>query len=967
MQHSKALAAAVCLALAGSIGVAMPAMATTTAGDHAQQAAQLPNIHYTRFTLPNGLTVIVSPDHKAPVVAVAVWYHVGAAREPAGKTGYAHLFEHLMFEGSAHHKGNYFKPFQKVGATGMNGTTNSDRTNYFETVPTTALDMALWMESDRMGWLLQGLTQASVDQQRGVVQNEKRQDENQPYGLVQENIAAHAYPANHPYHHTTIGSMKDLDAASLDDFRHWFKSYYGPNNATLVLVGDITVAQAKAKALKYFGNIPAGPAVAPLKPWTAARTTSTKGVMHSDVPQTRIYREWNTPADGTHADNLLSLAADVLGGSRSSRLYQRLVYQDKLADNVSVSDRSGKLGSQFVLVVTPKKGADLAKINRAVSDVWAKFLKDGPTAAELERAKTGFRASFVRRLERVGGFSGKAMILGRSETFHGSPDAWRKALADMLAATPTQVRDAARQWLSRGDYTLTVLPVAKGEKPETANQAMANGLGPASGKPVPAKAVSHDWKTVASTVDRSKGVPAVTRFPSLTFPKLQHATLDNGIKVTLAERSDVPLVEMSLQFAGGFASDPDHQPGRANFTMSMLDEGTKDLDSVQISDRTQLLGAQISAGCGLDSCQATLNSLTDKLDPSLALFADIVEHPAFRGADVQRLRGQWIAGIAQEKARPVTLALRTLPNLLYGKGHPYAMPFTGSGTVASIQSLKTTDMRDFMRDYVRPDNVRILVAGDISMDALVKKLNHAFGDWKAPATAVPTRAIAKVAKPAQPRVFLMDRPGSLQSTIFAGVVAPSTKAPNDLAIGLMNGAFGGSFNSRLNLDLREAKHWAYGAHSFLPSALGQRPFMLYASVQTDKTAPSIQSALADAKAITSTQPITDAELAKVKANQVHALPGEFQTNGAVLGELRGMALYQRPDNYVTTLKQRIDAVPLTKVQAAADAIIQPRHFTWVIVGDLARVGASIRALNLGQVTVLDADGQPVKDTAKAAK
>lgn len=973
MQRSFALLAAICLSLAcvscsapsGSGSRTATTSAATASGKTATAAsgntAQLPKIPYTRFTLPNGLTVVVSEDHNAPVVAVAVWYHVGSAREPMGKHGYAHVFEHLMFERSGHHEGEYFAPFEKVGATGMNGTTDDDRTNYFETVPKTALDMALWMESDRMGWLLDGLAKDEVDQQRGVVENEKRQDENEPLGLVvQENIEANAYPQNHPYHHDTIGSMEDLNAASLGDFEHWFKTYYGPDNATLVLVGDITPAEAKAKALKYFGEIPSGPPVAKLQPWAFPRKTSTHGTMYRPVPQTHLYREWNAPAFGSHDDEMLNLAAWVLGGSKTSRLYQRLVYQDKLADDVSVNEVSNELGSEFQLDVQVKKGVAPDKVEAAAADVWKQFLASGPTADELARAKTTMRAMFVRRLEQVGGFGGRAVLLAQGQVYHNDPGAWRKGLETMLKATPDDVRAAARKWLAAGDYTLTVVPVSKAHPLTTAEQAEAGGLGPAPGKPEPVMPAQPETKlhAVASSVDRSKGVPNVTEFPALKFPKLQHATLGNGIEVTLAERKGVPLVEVALQFRSGYASDQGHKWGRANFTMRMLEQGTNELNSVRIAEREQHLGADVNTGCGLDACTVTLNSLADKFNPSLDLVADIVQHPAFRAADIERIRGKWLAGIAQEKSRPVTMALRVMPPLLYGKGHPYAMPFTGTGTVASVKALTPADMHDFMRDYIRPDNVRILVAGDIGMEQLVSDLNKVLGAWQKPASPVPGELVPKVAPPRHARVYLIDRPGSLQSAIFAGVVAPSTKAPDDLAISIMNGAFGGTFTSRLNMDLREHKHWAYGAFSLLPSAMGQRPFLIYAPVQTNETAPSVSAALQQAKAVIGAKPLTVAEIQKIKDQRIHAMPGEYQTTGAVLSAMEGIALYGRPDDYVTQLKPKIEALTDKDVQAAADEVIQPKHLTWVIVGDLSKVGKSVRALHLGPVQVLDANGKP---------
>jgi predicted Zn-dependent peptidase len=521
------------------------------------------------------------------------------------------------------------------------------------------------------------------------------------------------------------------------------------------------------------------------------------------------------------------------------------------------------------------------------------------------------------------------------------------------------VRDAARQWIGKGDYTLTVSPLAKGEQASTEDVAETGGLGPAPGAPAPKPAPKRDWRTVKSDVDRSKGVPAVATFPELSFPTLQHAKLDNGIEVTLAERHDVPLVQAELLFDAGYAADQGRKLGTSSFTMFMLDEGTRDLDSVEIARRKQRLGSYINTGCGLDYCNITLNALADKMVPSLRLMADIAQNPAFRADDIARLRGQWLAGIEQEKARPITMALRVLPPLLYGKGHAYAIPFTGSGTTASIQSLGADDMRRFMADYIRPDNVRILVAGDTTLAQLVPELNAAFGHWKAPASAIPKKNVARVDYPGHARVFLMDRPGSLQSVILAGEVAPSTTAPNNLEIGTMNGAFGGSFTSRLNMNLREGKHWAYGAFSFLQNAVGQRPFMIYAPVQTDKTAPSISEALKEAQAIVGPKPLTSAEIRKVKDNDVRAMPGEYQTVDAVLDAMQGIALYHRPDDYVQTLKSRIEGQGDKSVQAAADEVIKPDHLTWVIVGDLAKIGPSVRALKLGPVQVLDTDGNPV--------
>ncbi|HEY9111937.1 MAG TPA: pitrilysin family protein [Rhodanobacteraceae bacterium] len=916
------------------------------------------DIPYTRFVLPNGLTVVVSEDHKAPIVAVSVWYHVGSGYEPEGKTGFAHLFEHLMFQGSENHKDEYFRPFERVGATGMNGTTWLDRTNYFETVPTTALDMALWMESDRMGHLLGAIGQKELDEQRGVVQNEKRQGENQPYGRAFEDLQANAFPANHPYHHDTIGSMADLNAASLGTVKQWFRDYYGAANTTLVLVGDITPAEARAKAMQYFGDIPAGPRVPRPQAWIAPRGTSTSGTMTDNVAQTRIYREWNTPGlDSSGHDRLmLDLAAQVLGGGKTSRLYQRLVYKDKLADDVSVGNMAFELASMTLLQVDVKKGVDPKRVDAAIADEWSKFLKDGPTADELQRVKTTYQASTIRGLEQIGGFSGKAVTLAEGQVYRDDPGAWKKDYDITMAATPAAVKAAADQWLSKGDYTLTVVP----GKVDATDAATLAGRAAIPGRPADKLSPAGDHKVTRSDVDRSKGVPKVTAFPDLSFPKLQHGKLRNGIEVVLAERHSIPVVQVEALFDAGYAADQGRKLGTSSFTMGMLDEGTQDLDSVEIAKRKQRLGAEITTDCDLDTCNAWMSALDANLADSLALYADIVRNPAFRDADIARLRGQWLAGIAQEKTQPTAVALRLLPPILYGQGNAYAIPFTGSGTEASIKALSADDMHAFVRAYLRPDNMKLLVAGDTTLDKIIPQLEKVFGDWQAPATPIPAKNLARVDYPATSSVYLVNRPGAQQSVIIAGLVAPSTRTPNHLEIGTMNGAFGGTFTSRLNMNLREDKHWAYGAFSFSPDAVGQRPFLMYAPVQTDKTAPSAEEILKEARAVIGDEPLTDKEIRKIKDNDIRRMPGQYETAQSVLNAVETIVKFDRPDDYVQTLKGRIEAQKDADVEAAAREVIHPDRLTWVIVGDLSRIEKPVRALKLGEVHVIDADGNPVK-------
>ena len=946
------------LAIVGLLALAGGSMLPVAASANNEAALQIPDIAYTRFVLPNGLTVVVHEDHKAPVVAVGIWYHIGSADEPAGKTGFAHLFEHLMFSGSENHKGTYFQPFELAGATDQNGTTWFDRTNYFETVPTTALDMALWMESDRMGHLLGAIGQKELDTQRGVVQNEKRQGENRPYGRVDENILAKTYPANHPYHHDTIGSMDDLNAASLDDVKQWFQSNYGAANTTLVLAGDITVAQAKQKAAEYFGDIPAGPPVARQQPWITPLAASSRGVQHDHVAQPRITRTWVVPQLGTDAAIQLNLASTVLGGGKTSRLYQRLVYQDKLVDDVSASLSDFALANQFQIQADVKQGVDPARVEAVIAEELKKFLADGPTQDELDRAKVASRANFIRGLEKVGGFSGKAVILAQGQVYRGDPGAYKKDLSRTAGASIASVKQAADQWLSKGDYELTVLPAGKDFDPAVEDRAVV-GLSDAANRPAPLLPPKQAYSVGKSLVDRRKGVPEVSQFPALSFPKLERGKLKNGIEVILAERHTIPVTQVELLFDSGYAADQGHKLGTASFTSTLMNESTKDLDSVEIAKRRQRLGAMTSVGCGLDTCSASLDTLNDQLQPSLTLFADIVRHPAFNNGDIERVRGQWLAGIAQEKTQPIGLALRTLPPLLYGSQHAYGIPFTGTGSEAAIRSLTAADLGTFQQDWLRPDNVRILVAGDTTLAKIIPQLDAAFGDWKAPESAVPKKNVTAVAAQPKPRVFLINRADAPQSLILAGLLAPSSKAVDDLAIQTANGAFGGTFTSRLNMNLREDKRWAYGAQSLLMDAQGQRPFLFYAPVQTDKTAESAAEVLKEARAVIADKPLTDAEVAKIKDQSIRSLPGSYETTGDVLGAMQGIVLYDRPDDYVQTMKSRLEGISPAAAEIAIKEIVKPDAMTWVIVGDLKKIEAPVRALNLGEVQVIDGDGQPV--------
>jgi len=901
------------------------------------------SIPYTTFTLKNGLKVVVHEDHKAPVVAISVWYHVGSKDEPAGRTGFAHLFEHLMFGGSEHSDTSWFEPMQAIGATDMNGTTNFDRTNYFETVPKAALDRALFLESDRMGHLLPAVTQKKLDIQRGVVQNEKRGDDNQPGGLLQYSIQQTLFPAGNPYHHTVIGSMSDLDQASLEVVKNWFRTHYGPNNAVLVLAGDITPAEAKPLVEKYFGDIPAGPKSTPAAAAVPTLKAPVTATFHDEVANTTIFRMWAVPGITGKDTPALEMAANVLGGLASSRLDNELVRDKKTAVSVSAGVDEYERVGEFQVEATVRPGVDPALVGKQLDAIIADFIKTGPTAEELKRAKTDDISGTIKGLESVGGFGGKAVALARGAVFANDPGFYKKELAEEAALTPAQVRAAAQKWLSRPVYSFTLAPGKRDPYEESklsGDTAAAGGGGGAKVTAAPASAAA----TTTAGVDRSQ-LPPVGQIADLKFPTVEHATLSNGIPVLFARRADVPVVRVAIDFDAGNASDPKAALGTQAFMLGMLDEGTDKYNSVEIAEAKENLGADISASPSMDRSNVYLSALTPNLPQSLDLMADIVRHPAFAPTEVNRVRAQQLAAIASETKQPVGLALRTLPPILYGKDHPYGVPFSGRGDPAAVARLSPADLAAFHDAWLRPDDATIFVVGDTTLAQIMPLLEKSFGDWRS-AGPKPVKNFTAPIAPQQSRILLLDRPNTPQSLIFAGEIMPVTGTDDLVALTQANEVLGGAFLSRLNMDLRETKHWSYGVSGFISRVQHQVPYLIYAPVQTDQTGPSIAAMRGDMAAFLGGQGVTPAELTRTIDGSIRELPGSFETVSSVMGAMENNVLYHRPDNYYETLASRYRSLTAPELDAAAKEAIDPSKLTWVVIGDSTKVKPQLDALGI---------------------
>lgn len=872
----------------------------------------LPSLDYTEFRLDNGLRVIVHEDHRSPIVAVNVWYHVGSKNEPEGRTGFAHLFEHLMFNGSENYDDEFFRPLEEVGATNLNGTTNRDRTNYFANVPTTALDRLLWLESDRMGHLLGAVTQDKLDEQRGVVQNEKRQRGNEPYAKVWDMIPELSYPEGHPYSWTTIGSMADLNSASMEDVQDWFRTWYGAANATIVIAGDVTAELARERVEHYFGAIPAGPQLQRPQRWEAPMADNRRASVVDQVPQPRIYRVYNVAANYTQDAVALQVAAQILGGGKSSRLYERLVYQEQLATSAGAYFSPGELGSQLYLIATIKPEADPARVEAILDAELQRLRQEGPRPAELERVQRSLYAGVVRGLEQVGGFGGKSDQLASAAVLAGDPDMWRQELAWLRDLSRAQLQTALNKWTDAGHLTVSVVP----EK-------------------------AHE--VAAMDADRS-ALPAVDEAPSLKLPDTDAITLKNGMQVVVAHLAEAPVTEFRWTRRGGTAADPQGQAGLGTLMMDVLDESAGDLDALELARALEANGASIGSRAELDHFELSLSALAGWEDQPLQWFSDLLTQPQFSSAELERRRNLQLAGIEQERASPFSLGLRTLPPLLFGEDHPYAQPLTGSGYPESVAQLSTQDLARHAARMLHPQDSTLLIVGPWTIDQVRERLPQALLSWSPAEAAAPFPELPEVAMAQAAHIYLLDRPGAPQSLILAGHLLPPETPQSDLALSMANTLYGGLFTSRLNMNLREDKSWSYGARSAIVGTQAQQPWVNYTRVQTPYTAAAVAEIQAEIRRMQKTGTVGDEELRRAARNRALRLPGQHETTAQVAASLLSQIQRQRPADYLAKLPQRLQALAPPEVEEAAKQHFFAEQLQWVIVGDISKILPDLRKL-----------------------
>jgi zinc protease len=879
-------------------------------------AASLPEVKFEKYRLENGLEVILHEDHTLPIVSVNVWYHVGSKNEKPGRTGFAHLFEHMMFQGSKNRNKEY--TFDEVGGT-RNGSTSEDKTNYWENIPPSYLEKALWMESDRMGFLLPAMDQKKLDNQRDVVKNERRQRlENEPYNKVFDLLPPLMYPAGHPYSWTVIGSMADLSAASLGDVSEFFRMYYAPNNASLCVAGDFNSADAKQWIEKYFSALPAGPPIDRISSWIPKLDGVRRVVVEDNVSLPRIYLVWHSPARYTPGDAEFDLLGNILSNGKTSRLYKSLVYEKQLAQDVSSTQDSTELGSTFNVTVTVRDGVELEKVEKEIDSELLKIMKTGVNASELNAAKNNYETVFVRSLEQIGGFGGRADRLNQYNVFLGDPGKFQWDLDRYTNATAADVQRYANKYLDMNSrLILHVIPQGRlNAKKDTLDR---------TSEPKPSAESAYDP------------------------PKIQHSKLSNGMEVLLVENHKLPLVQLNLVLKSGWSNDPSDKPGTASLTAELLDEGTSTRNALQISDAVRDLGAELTTGSSFDGSRINLNILKRNLDQGLALVSDIALNPTFPKEELERQRKIYLGRIVQEAKQPAVAALKTFMRNLYGPDHPYGQSFTGSGTEESIKTMQRDDLLNYYRSNFFPNNAAVVIAGDVTLQEATAKLEKAFGSWKP--GKFENKTIPEPPSIGSTKVLIVDKPEAPQSMVVLGYPFIRRDDPDYETLTLVNNVLGGKFTSRINMNLREDKGFSYGANSSFLALRSIGPFYATAPVQTQSTKESIVELLKEVRGIRGQRPLTDQEIADSKNNIIKRYPQQFQTLSGIATQLANIYLYGLPDDEWSRYLTRIKAVTSESASEAAKKHLKEDGILIVVVGDRKKIEPEVNQLNLGEVQI----------------
>ena len=918
----------------------------------AQKGDKLPKLAYKEFKLKNGLRVILHPDRSTPIVAVNVWYHVGSKNEEPGRTGFAHLFEHMMFQGSKNYNDDYFKPLQEAGAN-INGSTNPDRTNYYEVVPSNFLELALFMEADRMGGLLDAMTMDKLNNQRDVVKNERRQRyDNQPYGTAFEKIASLIYPKDHPYHWTTIGSLDDLTAASMADVQAFFRKYYAPNNASLVIAGDYDEKQAMQWVEKYFGPIKSSGDIDRPDPAKPKIDGEIRKEYEDAVRLPRRYFIWHSVPTGDKDEAALDILASILSSGRGSRLQSSLVFDKKLVQSIFANNGTREIAGTFNITATARPNASLDDAEKEIDSIIADIKKNPPTAEEVARAKNAYESRFIFGLQTI---LGKADRMNSNATFFGKPDYFQEQLDEYTKVTPADVSRVANEYLTGDRLVMSFVPGKSAGAPQRG--AAANRPTSDSGDEEEAREETGKKQT-----DYSKNLPKSGPDPKFTLPKVEKKKLSNGLEVWMVPQKELPIVSMNLIIRTGGTANPKGKEGLASMTAGLLNEGTRNRSAVEISNGLQALGASINSGSDWDSTDASLLTTKKNLDPALEIYADVITNASFPADEFETAKRRALVGLLQRKDNPNAIAGIAYSRLLYGGDHPYGRPL--SGNEDSIRSMTRDDLAKFYGEYYLPNNAVLIVAGDIDGKSIVPKLEKAFANWKP--GKVEAAKVPGTADFEKPGIYIVDKPGAAQSVINIGQPGVSRDNPDYIPIQVMNFILGGQFSSRVNMNLREDKGYTYGARTGFSFRRGAGPFTASAGVQTAVTKESVIEFLKELNGIRGTIPVTQEELDYSKQGLIRRFPSTVETIGQISNQLSNLIVYNLPDDTINQYLKQISKVTLADIDRVAKKYLDPSKMAIVIVGDRGVIEPRLKQIDgLGDsIHYLDTDGNPATVASK---
>jgi zinc protease len=810
-------------------------------------------------------------------------------------------------------------------------------------VPSNQLELALWLESDRMGYLLEKVTQTSLANQQDVVRNERRQSvENQPYGMADEAATQQLLPKTHPYYGNVIGSHEDIQAAKLDDVRAFFRQYYAPNNATLAIVGDFDEAQAKALVTKYFGTLKRGPAVPPVTVTTPSITSERRQVIQARVALPRVTMSWLTPPIFKAGDADADIAAQILGGGRASRLYKKLVYEKQIAQNVSAVQQSAMLVSIFEIQATARPGHTAEELEKAIDEELAAFRNAPPTAEELERARNTIETDIIGGLERLGGFGGIADRLNSYNHYLKNPGYLAEDIGRYRVVTGASVLAFVK-----GQLTPTARGVVHAVPGTPAPASQLPPSAAAAGKEADGQGINADepWRN-------TQPKPAPAKPLQLATPTT--ATLTNGLTLILSEKHEVPIVAANLVFRGGSDSNPADKPGLANFAAAMLDEGTATRSALVIADELARLGASLGTGSSMDSMTVSARSLAKNFPATLDLMADVTLRPSFPADEIERQRAQRLGQLVQQRDNPAALVGTIAMQAVYGARHPYG--FAEIGTEASVKAMTRADMQAFWKERFVPNNAALVVAGDITMPELRALVEKAFGAWE---RGTPSRPQLGAPATTAARVVIVDKPGSPQTQLRVATVGAERSSPDFRPLQVMNTVLGGSFSSRINMNLREAHGYTYGAQSQFTFRRAPGPFQVAAGIRTDVTGPAVAEVFKEVLSMAQ-KPMTADELQRAKDSMSYSLPGAFESSANAVNNFSNVFVYDLGLDYYSRYAAQVNAVTVDQTAAVAKKYLVSENMVVIAVGDRSKIEVPLRELGLGPLEVWDADGKPAK-------